>query len=101
MQALLKPVAAEDADRRDRKTKMSTVDDALKRFERRFSGNLTENWLDHVNELERRLTTKHTWTPKQFYYGLAGTLENKSKHEAITRVVGERTGSSSFPGFYS
>ena len=83
LRARLKPVAAEDAASRDRKAKMSTVDDALKRFERRFSGNLTENWLEHVNELERRLATKHTWTPKQFYYGLAGTLESKVKQSLV------------------
>ena len=67
LQARLKPVAAEEAERRDRKVKMSAVDDAMKSFSRRFTGNMSENWLEHVNELERRLAIKHTWTPKQFY----------------------------------
>ena len=80
LQARLKPVAAEEAERRDRKVKMSAVDDAMKSFSRRFTGNMSENWLEHVNELERRLAIKHTWTPKQFYYGLAGSLESKARH---------------------
>ena len=65
---------------------MFNVDDAMKVFTKRFSGNMSENWLEHVNELERRLAQKHAWTPKQFYYGLAGTLEESKVKHSLTML---------------
>ena len=50
----------------DQKSSMKTVDANTKTFKLRFSGASTEDWLDHVNELELQCARKHCWTARQF-----------------------------------
>ena len=59
----------------DRKTNMKSVNNAIsKEFERRFSGDSSEDWVDHVNELEVRCAKKNGWTARQFFYTLRASL---------------------------
>ena len=58
----------------DRKSNMKTVDRTPTVFKHRFSGSASEDWIDHVNELELQCARKHNWTAKQFFYALRSTL---------------------------
>lgn len=58
----------------DKKSNMKTVDSIQKHFKPRFSGLATEDWVDHVNELELQCARKHCWSARQFFYALRSTL---------------------------
>ena len=57
---------------------MKTVDQAVKDWKNQFSGDPTEDWINHVNDLDRELACKFSWTARQFYYALKGTLRSKA-----------------------
>ena len=57
---------------------MKTVDQAVKDWKSQFSGDPTEDWINHVNDLDRELACKFAWTARQFYYALKGTLKSKA-----------------------
>ena len=56
---------------------MKTVDKAVKEWKAQFSGDPTEDWINHVNDLDRELACKFAWTAREFYYALKGTLRSK------------------------
>ena len=58
---------------------MKSVDNVQKNFRLVFSGDPGQDWMNHVNELERQQVCKHVWIPRQFYYALALTLAGKTK----------------------
>ena len=57
---------------------MKTVDQEVKDWKNQFSGDPTEDWINHVNDLDRELACKFSWTARQFYYALKGTLRAKA-----------------------
>ena len=64
---------------------MKTVDNVTDYFSLQFSGDSGQDWMNHVNELERQQASKHLWIPRQFYYALANTLTGKAK-ETLDRL---------------
>ena len=60
----------------DKSSNMKTVDSIQKKFTLRFSGLASEDWVDHVNELELQCARKHCWSARQFFYVLRSTRRN-------------------------
>ena len=53
---------------------MKSVDATPKHFKLRFSGMVSVDWVDHVNELELQCVRKHCWSDRQIFYALRSTV---------------------------
>ena len=58
---------------------MKSVDLLKDHFDLVYSGDPGQDWMNHVNELERQQAVKHMWIPRQFYFALSITLAGKAK----------------------
>ena len=55
----LRPIPVEIAQRQDERCDMKSVDRAVKAFDTLFSGEASQHWIEHVNEIERKHTSHH------------------------------------------
>ena len=64
---------------------MKTVDLVVGVWKKPFTGEASEHWMEHVNNLERKFAVKHKWIPRQFYFAVIGTLAGKAlkKHDRL------------------
>ena len=62
---------------------MKIVDKVSLLFSKRFSGAAHEDWVRHLDDLERDLAEKHNWDCRQFYYALRETLNSKAKRSLM------------------
>ena len=64
---------------------MKSVDNLSSKFDLVFTGGAGQDWMNHVNELERQQASRHKWLPRQFYFALSSTLSGKAK-ETLARL---------------
>ena len=79
LQIRLQEISPELLAAREAKANMKSVERVTKTFTLTYSGDSSQDWINHVNELERRQTVRHLWLPRQFYFGLQETLTGKAK----------------------
>ena len=79
LQIRLRELPPADLEYKESRMNMKSVDNVQKHFRLVFSGDPGQDWMNHVNELERQQACKHVWIPRQFYYALALTLAGKAK----------------------
>ena len=58
---------------------MKPVDNLWKTFKLTFSGDIRENWADHIDRMETDVFEKNTFYPKQCYYALKSTLRGNAQ----------------------
>ena len=62
----------------EKNSNTKSVERVRTNFRARFSGDNTEDWLQHVDRLETELARFYSWTPREFYFGLRATLTGKA-----------------------
>ena len=79
LQIRLREMSPELLQAKESRISMKSVDLLKDHFELVYSGDAGQDWMNHVNELERQQAVKHVWIPRQFYFVLAITLAGKAK----------------------
>ena len=85
LQSRLRFIPPEILRQMESKVSMKSVDNLAEKFKLIFTGEPGQDWMNHVNELERQQASKHQWLPRQFYYALSSTLSGKAK-ETLARL---------------
>ena len=85
LQSRLRFILEETLSQLESKTSMKTVDTLSKRFDLIFTGDVGQDWMNHVNELERQEASRHQWLSRQFYFALSSTLSGRAK-ETLSRL---------------
>ena len=73
LQIRLKEMAPALLQSKEERLSMKSVDLLADNFDLVFSGESGQDWMNHVNELERQQAVKHQWIPRQFYFALSIT----------------------------
>ena len=79
LQIRLKEMDPSLLEYKESRLSMKSVDLVTEHFTMVYSGDSGQDWINHVNELERQQAVKHQWIPRQFYFALTITLAGKAK----------------------
>ena len=85
LQSRLRFIPPEVLKQMEDKASMKSVDNLSSKFDLVFTGGAGQDWMNHVNELERQKASRHKWLPRQFYFALSSTLSGKAK-ETLARL---------------